>query len=469
MTNSAVDNAAKAVMDETCKKYEELHPSEPKILQTRDPAHCIDLLPKDCGKIMNENSPYGFGHLLKDTQDLIALLTVDKVAGIIQDCKQRGELPKDMPKPVNYSDTRMNKAASMFKSIQGNKPFFDKARSLKAFTDYYIGSNASRKASIDKQLELATSKYFERLVIAINWFEAFEEGYSIVSSNDTPMSAYLPTVQAIRNQLNKALKNEGGRNYETLFSKESLVEIASFIRVRFNMDGSAPEGTRRVGLLDPYQIWAYMVDPYRNELEHSIAIKPSFANQAHAATSFWCGSNVDERKSLKLLFNEYMSRQGIWIDLFHDESAKEILPPDKADKAQQLLTLQDVRLWLKNTGGHQSRLQFFQMIPPNLCFQKILLPLLSMRSTGSISVERAAKPFKVEILSGKRSNLDVANAELLLRAGLNLRVLLLHRKDSKSALIGNSWNSKKSPPHSSVASSTAAASHIDLCDDEIED
>jgi len=248
VTNIATDNGAKAVMASICTSYLEYCPEEPKILQTRDPAHCIDLLPKDCVKILKEDSPYGFGQLCKDTQVLLNLLTTDRVAGIIQDCKRTLELPREMPKAASYSETRMNKTSAMFNTVQANKPFFDNVRKIPLWLVYYNSSTPSRKATLDKQLDLATPMFFERLDIAYKWFGIFEEGYNIVSSNRTPMSAYYPTVQAMRNGLNTALANEGGRDYFTLFGEASEKELTDFIRTRFNMDGGDPE-SRRVGLI----------------------------------------------------------------------------------------------------------------------------------------------------------------------------------------------------------------------------
>jgi len=450
VTNIAVDNAAKVVMASVCTSYLAARPDEPKILQTRDPAHCIDLLPKDCVKVMNDDSPYGFGQLCKDTQVLLNLLTTDRVAGIIQDGKRTLLLPRDMPKATSYSDTRMNKAATMFKTIQGNKPFFDNARTLPSFMVYYNASTPSRKAVIDNQLELATSLYFERVVIAIKWFKAFEDGYNIVSSNRTPMSAYLPTVQAMRNELNSALANEGGRDYFTLFGEASELELTDFIRTRFNMDGVDPEG-RRVGLLDPYQLWAYMVDPFRKILAHPVVFMPSPHYHINAMLDFFsAGVTPEEQRPLKLALNQYLSRQGFWMDMFRDEITGPVLSQEAVVNAQEQLTLQDVRNWIEITGGHESRLEFFQMVPDNLCHKMILTTLMSMRTTGSIAVERIAKPFKVNVLSKKRNRLLTSNAELLLRVGLNLRFLLDHRKESKAALVvGNGWtNVKKAPPTS---------------------
>ena len=51
-------------------------------------------------------------------------------------------------------------------------------------------------------------------------------------------------------------------------------------------------------------------------------------------------------------------------------------------------------------------------------------PLLSLRTTGSMSVERVAKPLKVAVYTKQRNRLEFGNKKMLLRTGLNLRFLL---------------------------------------------
>jgi len=54
----------------------------------------------------------------------------------------------------------------------------------------------------------------------------------------------------------------------------------------------------------------------------------------------------------------------------------------------------------------------------------------SMRTEGSISVERVAKPLKNKVWTKERSRMAPEKAALLLRAGINLRFL----HDAKSKL-----------------------------------
>jgi hypothetical protein len=61
---------------------------------------------------------------------------------------------------------------------------------------------------------------------------------------------------------------------------------------------------------------------------------------------------------------------------------------------------------------------------------------LSIKGTGSISVERVAKPLKNRVASKDRNRLSNDKRALLLRVGLNLR---LKRDSMQSICEGCSW------------------------------
>ena len=56
------------------------------------------------------------------------------------------------------------------------------------------------------------------------------------------------------------------------------------------------------------------------------------------------------------------------------------------------LTLEMVASWITETGGHPKRLTWWKIRCPGLAlFKFVVEPLLSIRTTGSITVERVAK------------------------------------------------------------------------------
>ena len=89
--------------------------------------------------------------------------------------------------------------------------------------------------------------------------------------------------------------------------------------------------------------------------------------------------------------------------------------------------------WLSSTDGHMSRLAWFETCAPNSIFYlKVAKPLLSLRSSGSMIVERVAKPLKNSVFNKFRRRLTRQRASKLLRCGLNLRFLVETKMAMKS-------------------------------------
>ena len=134
--------------------------------------------------------------------------------------------------------------------------------------------------------------------------------------------------------------------------------------------------------------------------------------------------NVDE---LKTATNMYFSQLDTWKHRF---PTKNVLPlkfansdPTVANLDQNKLRMKHVVDWVGKTGGIEGRIAFFALFEDNPFTKKIAMPLLSFRTSGSMSVERTAKPFKRQILTKERNRLINSKAELFLRVGLNLRIL----------------------------------------------
>jgi len=196
----------------------------------------------------------------------------------------------------------------------------------------------------------------------------------------------------------------------------------SVMQVRFNFNGSAPRNSRKVGLLDPFQIWSYIVDPYREELVKSISIEPNLIQQVNGMFAFFLKNVNDDaiRREIRQDFNDYYSCQGKWMHHFVGVTHHNTF----LDDANKKLSLDDVSEWVTKTGGHHARLQFFSLVPgDNKLYCKVIEPLLSVRTTGSIAVERVAKPMKNDVLTKFRQRLSEERSELCLRVGMNLAFL----------------------------------------------
>ena len=99
-------------------------------------------------------------------------------------------------------------------------------------------------------------------------------------------------------------------------------------------------------------------------------------------------------------------------------------------------TIKQVQDWVEEHGGVAGRLRWFEAYAPNSAFYRLVArPLLSIRTTGSIDVERKVKPLKRMILTKTRNRVADRKAEMLFRTSQNLRMLMKIKSDFKRANI----------------------------------
>jgi hypothetical protein len=70
-------------------------------------------------------------------------------------------------------------------------------------------------------------------------------------------------VQGIKNSVDFIIKGENGKLNQILGLGSAKV-ITNVIDCRFNMDGAKISGSK-VGLIDEYHIWCFLMDPFKYE------------------------------------------------------------------------------------------------------------------------------------------------------------------------------------------------------------
>ena len=103
----------------------------------------------------------------------------------------------------------------------------------------------------------------------------------------------------------------------------------------------------------------------------------------------------------------------------------EFIRPIGETKKKIERALADVSKWDKESGSRLLWWETFNPLSP--LYLTIAKPLLSAHTVGSIAVERVAKPLKNKVMSKERNSIGVGRAEVLLRAGMNLRLLNKHK------------------------------------------
>jgi hypothetical protein len=88
---------------------------------------------------------------------------------------------------------------------------------------------------------------------------------------------------------------------------------------------------------------------------------------------------------LKLEVNEYLNRGGDWRAMW-SQGAPEILPDDVLLEEQKKLTIQDVLDWSNSTGNIEGCMNMFALYNIKAVYKKIILPLMSLRCSGSMDV-----------------------------------------------------------------------------------
>ena len=274
------------------------------------------------------------------------------------------------------------------------------------------------KSSLDASLSLGSLTNFSKWGVTKTVFGPFKHAVKLSGSNSSPMSAYFPIVIALKNEFDAALSNS---EFDAALGAGTSVASAAAVNIRFNFSGEKPTGSQVVGFLDSYQLWATAVDPYSRDLNLDWdSLIPGGISSVIAGFCNWASPGIDplaceRRRQLGIEFIAFHTGTGFFAQKF---DASPPLP------AQHKITLEEVSNYIRRTGGHDSRLGWWSVhASRSILFTEVARPLLSVRITGSMTVERVAKPLKNKIMTKERANLSSQKGAMLLRVGLNLRFL----------------------------------------------
>jgi hypothetical protein len=278
--------------------------------------------------------------------------------------------------------------------------------------------HTASRASLDASLALGNLTNFTKWSTTKTVFTPYKYAVELAGCNGTPMSAYFPIIIALKNDFDTALANP---EFDGVLGPNTSALLADAVKNRFNFSGAKPSGTHAVGFLDPYQLWATALDPFSRCLNIDwdslipggiSSVISGFCNWASPGTG---PEACEKRRQLGIDFIAFHTGTGFFAQKF------DLFPPYPAGHK---LTLQEVSDYIMRTGGHDSRLGWWTVhAGSSLLFTEVARALLSVRITGSMTVERVAKPLKNRVLTKERAKMSSEKAALLLRVGLNLRFM----------------------------------------------
>ena len=258
----AVDNAAQGVAKIVCEKLADMN-----ILMLRDPGHCVDLLAKDLLKTKS------IKRVVDDSTTVRDFVNTDRINAIRLEAIQGGSVDFNGG-TVSLVLTRMNLGHDYILGARRQHDFLQLIHMNPSYNKYYQERTSTVKAKLDDVLATCRDPVlWQRMdMITNNITGPLKRVHQIVCRADVPLSAYVLLIQALKNELNKGLHHGDPGDFDSMLGDGSAQEIADMVRVRFNMNGSHPGGAK-VGLLDRYHWWCFIVDPNNAALRNKIHVK----------------------------------------------------------------------------------------------------------------------------------------------------------------------------------------------------
>mmetsp|Transcript_12652 Transcript_12652/g.20854 ORF Transcript_12652/g.20854 Transcript_12652/m.20854 type:complete len:495 (-) Transcript_12652:418-1902(-) len=230
----------------------------------------------------------------------------------------------------------------------------------------------------------------------------FYKVHKALSREDFPLSAYILLTQGLRNEIKRLLNSN---EFNLILGEGASAAVEDMINVRFNFDGKDPSGTQKVGLHDRHHLMCFIVDPFNYD-----------------------GGASTTRTVVREDFMAFYTHTGDWFHTF-EQPLPEPVSAEQLQINMEAITIDEVITFVEDTRNVMARLEFFNAFASNnLFFIKVARPLLSMRTVGSMDVERKVKFMKEKILTKHRNRLKDPKGVALYRVRENLNHIMKAKK-----------------------------------------
>ncbi len=121
---------------------------------------------------------------------------------------------------------------------------------------------------LDSLFNQLNHQQWQRFSLVLRLTKSFRNAHHLCSSESTPLSAYVLVAKALWNAIRKIIEDE---EFDQILGDGAADEVRNMLLIRFNMHGAETRGNK-VGLLDEYHLWCYMVNPYSWEWRNQFKI-----------------------------------------------------------------------------------------------------------------------------------------------------------------------------------------------------
>jgi hypothetical protein len=190
------------------------------------------------------------------------LCQTNRTDNICKESIRAGDIP-DSVVAQNVVETRMNLMYIHLSSALVQSTFIASLPTNKSYMKYYRERTHAKRQELDTVLQNCNHGCWQRMMMVLDLTKVFYEAHKLCSLQDAPLSCYVLIVQGIKNAVDRVINGENGK-FDQILGPGPAKEIMDVIDCHFNMDGAKPPG-HKVGLIDEYHIWCFLMDPFSYE------------------------------------------------------------------------------------------------------------------------------------------------------------------------------------------------------------